>query len=412
MASVGFPSIPTFPTFHYGAPDFSWIGKLPAMYEAGQEVGRENALRDEISKLDPKDPNYIKNAAAVLMKYKPQAGLTTAIANERTAQNGVYGTPIWGKDANGNEGIGAIGRDGTFHLIDTGTFQPQRGVTIEDLGYGKGVVSKGGGEVRSVIPQTGDLPSGYVPPPNYAPFGPNGGVAPATQAGELPVYSSPQTGPYAGVPGVAPLPSSVSPPPSGSYMPGTEAASKAELTKQESELQPKARDNLSDSLGELALVYRGLDKSGGIVNPDKPIGQNIAPAIGNTAIGQAVTGRLATKEGVLRNRIKALRPGLINYVRQAAHMGAKSLDSNVELSFYLQQATDPSLDIYTNYAAIDALDKAYGRGDALGKLPPSVQEKIAQRRAALASEAPKNEDEQASEPPSGPVDWQSYFGNQ
>lgn len=50
------------------------------------------------------------------------------------AQSSVYGTPIWGTDDNGVEGIGVIGKDGSFRLLDTGSFNPSRGVTMENLG--------------------------------------------------------------------------------------------------------------------------------------------------------------------------------------------------------------------------------------------------------------------------------------
>jgi hypothetical protein len=35
-------------------------------------------------------------------------------------------TPVWGTDAEGNTGIGTIGDDGTFQILDTGDFKPQR----------------------------------------------------------------------------------------------------------------------------------------------------------------------------------------------------------------------------------------------------------------------------------------------
>jgi hypothetical protein len=41
-------------------------------------------------------------------------------------------------------------------------------------------------------------------------------------------------------------------------------------------------------------------------------------------------------------------------------MGARGLDSNKELEFYIQAATDPARDIQANRAALQVLENAYG----------------------------------------------------
>jgi hypothetical protein len=153
-------------------------------------------------------------------------------------EDGVHGTPIWGKDpVTGKEVLGVITRDGNFKRLDTGGVDVQRGVTIEDLGYGRAPVSKGDGSLAGpVIQQTGDLPAGYVPPPNYQPVPPPSGYAPATRPGELDVYGAPPQDRSAGAPGQLPpgyATSAAQPPPqAGAYMPGTEQArTEAEAAK-------------------------------------------------------------------------------------------------------------------------------------------------------------------------------------
>jgi hypothetical protein len=58
-----------------------------------------------------------------------------------------------------------------------------------------------------------------------------------------------------------------------------------------------------------------------------------------------------------------MRPLLLNDIRQAGEMGAKGMDSEKEMEFFLQAATNPGYTIQTNIAAIIALDDAYGSGE-------------------------------------------------
>lgn len=58
----------------------------------------------------------------------------------------VYGTPIYGTDSEtGKEGVGVIGKDGAFRLLDTGGFNVARGVQMMDTGTGFTPVSKNTG---------------------------------------------------------------------------------------------------------------------------------------------------------------------------------------------------------------------------------------------------------------------------
>lgn len=214
------------------------------LLQIGSDIGgaisdyqSRSRLQDVVKRATSPDGtvDYAKAFQALLAAgdIKTATALSHMASKTGVSAETVYGNPIWGRTSDGKEGVGVIAKNGKFQLLDTGGFQPERGVSVEDLGYGRGVLSKGSGELKRVIPQTGDLPQGYVPPPNYAPWGPQaapggGEVAPPQVPGEMPVYSQPQ-GPSAGVPGVAPLPSSVEPPPgAGSYMPGSEPAMKAE----------------------------------------------------------------------------------------------------------------------------------------------------------------------------------------
>ena len=49
-------------------------------------------------------------------------------------QGGVFGTPIYGEDEQGNTVLGVIGKDGTFRQVDTGGMTPTPGVKFQDFG--------------------------------------------------------------------------------------------------------------------------------------------------------------------------------------------------------------------------------------------------------------------------------------
>jgi len=63
-----------------------------------------------------------------------------------------------------------------------------------------------------------------------------------------------------------------------------------------------------------------------------------------------------------------MAPNLINVVRQSSEMGAKGLDSEKELKFYLGAIGDPTRPIEANLKALDVLDKAYGDGKAVSNM--------------------------------------------
>ena len=157
-------------------------------------------------------------------------------------------------------------------------------------------------------------------------------------------------------------------------LPGALETTTAEKKAEESgkvagrgEITPKqkkknAQGRVSQNLYEMADLYESLQEMGEIVDVDKPSFDNISASISASNLGQAVQRRMGTEAQSIRNTIGSIRPLLMNDIRQASEMGARGLDSEKELEFYLQAATDPQRDIQSNIAAIEILDKAYGLG--------------------------------------------------
>ncbi len=124
----------------------------------------------------------------------------------------------------------------------------------------------------------------------------------------------------------------------------------------------EAKGNVSAMLGELGGKFETLNTMGAAVNADKSGPQNAITSIRASAPGQVLGGVFGTKEQVVRDEVKQYKPMLMNAIRQATAQGARGLDSNKELDFYLQAVTDEKKSIQYNRAALKVLEKAYGLG--------------------------------------------------
>ena len=149
------------------------------------------------------------------------------------------------------------------------------------------------------------------------------------------------------------------------------------------EKQQTGKIRVSEQLKDLKEYYKNLDEIGAIVNKDKDSFENLSNYASSSDVGQAFGRMFGTNAQVIRDKINTLRPTLLNSVRQASEMGAKGMDSEKEMQFFLQAATDPQREISVNLAAIDALDKAYGLGINLKNINQSDVKK-------LKSQAPKS----------------------
>lgn len=91
-------------------------------------------------------------AAQLEMKYK-QAQIDALNAKATAGGESVFGTPIYGKDPKTGETVlGAIGKNGTFHRLDTGGVQVTPGVTWQDMGTYRQGFDKSGAAVTPAVP--------------------------------------------------------------------------------------------------------------------------------------------------------------------------------------------------------------------------------------------------------------------
>jgi hypothetical protein len=151
-------------------------------------------------------------------------------------------------------------------------------------------------------------------------------------------------------------------------------AKQAELAKQQAltkdvtekqQIKEKGKKNFSDYIGEMAGAYSNLYKKGGAVAGGESSFEAYA---GGTETGQILSRIAGSEAQVYRDVINSMAPNLINVVRQSSEMGAKGLDSEKELKFYLGAIGDPTRPIEANLKALDVLDKAYGDGKAVSNM--------------------------------------------
>lgn len=132
------------------------------------------------------------------------------------------------------------------------------------------------------------------------------------------------------------------------------------------------RGEVNTQVATLRDYYRQLAGLGGITDVTKTPIENIQAWASASPAGQAVGRALATDAQSIRNKIKQQRPLLLQAIKRATGMTAKQMDSNVELQLYLSAATDPTLDIQANLAALNNIDKLYGLGEGMAASQPGA----------------------------------------
>lgn len=153
-------------------------------------------------------------------------------------------------------------------------------------------------------------------------------------------------------------------------------------TQKQAETVDSGRSTVSGLVTTLRDYYDQLHMSGGITDPKAGLSTNLAAGIASSGPGQAIGRLVGTQNQSARNAIAQQRPLLLNAIKQATGMSAKQMDSNAELKLYLSAATDPTLDIEANRAALEQLDKLYGLGGQAPKAePPQRRASDRQRRS-------------------------------
>lgn len=136
----------------------------------------------------------------------------------------------------------------------------------------------------------------------------------------------------------------------------------AAKTQQQMEDKQKGKESVSDIGSQLKSYYDTLKQEGGIpTTGGNPI-TNLGARIANTSVGQAIGSVAGTKSQQARESISQTRPLLMAAIKNATGMSSQQMNSNAELMFYMQAATDPSKGYEANMEALKRLDRLYGLG--------------------------------------------------
>lgn len=147
-----------------------------------------------------------------------------------------------------------------------------------------------------------------------------------------------------------------------------QAAKQIQDTKKKGE----AKEQLTETVGQLKGYYDALKDGGGIVEQGQGTLGNIASRIQSSAVGQLAGGAVGTKNQEMRQKIEQTRPLLLNLIKNATGMSAQQMNSNAEMQLYLRAATDPTLSYEANVEALGNLDKLFGLGLGLDKKPAAA----------------------------------------
>jgi hypothetical protein len=142
-------------------------------------------------------------------------------------------------------------------------------------------------------------------------------------------------------------------------------AGKEPTVGKKQEAKEIAQENAGNTIALLRQNFDQLDKLGAITSTQNRPGTNVGAYLSTTGAGQ-LTGRVfGTEAQSERNKIAQTRPLLMTQIMSALGLSAKQLDSNAELKLWLSAATDPTLDLESNKAALDNLESLLaGKGKA------------------------------------------------
>lgn len=161
---------------------------------------------------------------------------------------------------------------------------------------------------------------------------------------------------------------------------------KVEDKKQaEIDTKVKAAKDVDSLLDEMRGHYDNLKSLGSITDTSGGMLSNLLASAKISDIGQAIGGKMGTETQKSVNEINTMRPLLLQAIKNATGMSSQQMNSNAELKFFLNAATDPKLGYQTNVDAINRLQSMFG----LTSLPPRVRPPTAQPSGAAPAAAPK-----------------------
>jgi len=145
---------------------------------------------------------------------------------------------------------------------------------------------------------------------------------------------------------------------------------------QKAQAVDSGRENVSKIVAELRNSYDVLDKNNAIPSVNNRALTSLGAWSSASPVGQKIGGMFGTQSQKERDSIAQARPLLMQAIMKATGMSSKQMDSNAELKMYLATATDPTLSLEANKAALDRLESMFGLS---GAMPQQTQNRSMQQ---------------------------------
>ena len=119
-------------------------------------------------------------------------------------------------------------------------------------------------------------------------------------------------------------------------------------------------DQFNSLISGLNDAYGRLNASNAIVSNENRAGTNLGAYIQSSGLGQGLGHMFGTDNQTIRDEITGMRPLLMAAIKQISGLSSKQMDSNKELSFYLEAATNPTKSYEYNMKQLQKLNELYG----------------------------------------------------
>ena len=123
----------------------------------------------------------------------------------------------------------------------------------------------------------------------------------------------------------------------------------------------QARQGVDGTLSRILDEYKVLKEEKEIVSTENTTMENIAARV-KTKLGPYVGRTVGTKAQSARDTIANLRQALLTDIKAATGMSSKAIDSNVELTSFLDSLGDPNQSLQTIQKTLAELSVKYGMG--------------------------------------------------
>jgi hypothetical protein len=121
---------------------------------------------------------------------------------------------------------------------------------------------------------------------------------------------------------------------------------------------------LSDTISTAQTLVKDLAKMGGMTSTSAGPLANLITSAQTGTIGQLAGSAFGTKAQAKRDELKSIRLQLLNAVKEATGMSSTQLNSNVELTTYLNSLGSEGMSSQANLAILENISRRYLRGGA------------------------------------------------